>query len=137
MRNKNIKMSYELTGKLVAKFDTVQKSPTFKTREFAVEKTEDIGGRTITNYAKFQTVQDKTSLIDKFNIGDEIKVYFNIKGTKWEKEGKINYFTNLDAWRIEQISQTGIDKSGTDNEYMEPLDTFSASSPDAIDDLPF
>jgi len=137
--HKHSKMSYELTGKLVAKYDTVQRSATFKTREFAVEKTDDIGGRTVTNYAKFQAVQDKTSIIDKVNIGDEIKVHFNIKGSKWEKDGKINYITNLDAWRIEQVFQpgTGVDKSGTDTEYMEPLDTFSASSPDAIDDLPF
>ena len=130
-------MSYELTGKLVAKYDTMQKTATFKTREFAVEKTDDIGGRAISNFVKFQCVQDKTSIIDKVNIGDELKVYFNIKGTKWEKEGKVNYFTNLDAWKIEQVLHGGSDKSGTDNEYMEPLDTFSSSSPDAIDDLPF
>ena len=130
-------MSYELTGKLVAKYDTVQRTATFKTREFAVEKIDDIGGRTIANYVKFQSVQDKTSIIDKVNIGDEIKVHFNIKGNKWEKDGKVNYITNLDAWRIEQILQPGADKSGTDNEYMEPLDTFSSTSPDAIDDLPF
>ena len=130
-------MSYELTGKLVAKYDTVQRTETFKTREFAVEKTEDIGGRIITNYVKFQSVQDKTAIIDKVNIGDEIKVSFNIKGSKWEKEGKVNYITNLDAWRIEQVLQPGADKGLTDTEYMEPLDTFSSTSPDAIDDLPF
>lgn len=130
-------MSYELTGKLVAKFDTVQRTETFKTREFAVEKTDDIGGRTVTNYVKFQSVQDKTSIIDKVNIGDEIKVHFNIKGSKWEKEGKVNYITNLDAWRVEQVLQPGADKAPVDSEYMEPLDTFSSSSPDAIDDLPF
>ncbi len=130
-------MSYELTGKLVAKYDTVQRTETFKTREFAVEKTEDIGGRIITNYVKFQSVQDKTAIIDKVNIGDEIKVSFNIKGSKWEKEGKVNYITNLDAWRIEQVLQPGADKGVTDTEYMEPLDTFSSTSPDAIDDLPF
>ena len=130
-------MSYELTGKLVAKYDTVQRTETFKTREFAVEKTEDIGGRIITNYVKFQSVQDKTAIIDKVNIGDEIKVSFNIKGSKWEKEGKVNYITNLDAWRIEQVLQPSADKGVTDTEYMEPLDTFSSTSPDAIDDLPF
>ena len=130
-------MSYELTGKLVAKFDTVQRTETFKTREFAVEKTDDIGGRTVTNYVKFQSVQDKTSIIDKVNVGDEIKVHFNIKGSKWEKEGKVNYITNLDAWRVEQVLQPGADKAPVDSEYMEPLDTFSSSSPDAIDDLPF
>jgi hypothetical protein len=130
-------MSYELTGKLVAKFDTVQRTETFKTREFAVEKTDDIGGRTVTNYVKFQSVQDKTAIIDKVNIGDEIKVYFNIKGSKWEKDGKVNYITNLDAWRVEQVLQPGTDKGPIDSEYMEPLDTFSSTSPDAIDDLPF
>ena len=129
-------MSYELTGKLVAKYDTVQRTETFKTREFAVEKSEDINGRTITNYAKFQCVQDKTTIIDRVNIGDEIKVYFNIKGSKWEKDGKVNYITNLDAWRIEQILQTG-GGSKNDSEYLEPLDTFSSTPPDAVDDLPF
>jgi len=130
-------MSYELTGKLVAKYETVQRSATFKVREFVVEKTDDVGGRLITNYAKFQCVQDKTAIIDRVNEGDTIKVSFNIKGTRWEKEGKVNYFTNLDAWRVEQVLQPGNDKSHTDPEYMEPLDTFSAASPDAIDELPF
>jgi Domain of unknown function (DUF3127) len=131
-------MSYELTGKLIAKYDEMQKSATFKTREFVVEKTDDIGGRTVTNFAKFQCVQDKTAIVDRVNIGDEIKVYFNIRGTKWEKDGKLSYFTNLDAWRIEQVLKPGADKqSSADSEYMEPLDTFTATSPDAIDDLPF
>ncbi|HMU10885.1 MAG TPA: DUF3127 domain-containing protein [Ferruginibacter sp.] len=128
-------MSYELTGKLVAKYDTVQRTETFKTREFVVEKSDDINGRTITNYVKFQSVQDKTTIIDRVNVGEEVKVYFNIKGSKWEKDGKINYITNLDAWRIEQILQPGAGK--TDNEYLEPLDTFSETPPDAVDDLPF
>jgi hypothetical protein len=57
-------MSYAITGKLVAKYDTVQRTETFKTREFVIEKSEDIGGRTITNYIKFQCVQDKTSMPD-------------------------------------------------------------------------
>ena len=126
-------MSYDLTGKLVAKYDTVQRTGTFRTREFVVEKTEDIGGRSITNYVKFQSVQDKTALVDKVNIGDEIKVHFNVKGTKWEKDGKVNYITNLDAWRIEQVLKPG-GGATIDREPMEPLDNFSA---EASDDLPF
>jgi hypothetical protein len=80
-------------------------------------------------------VKDKKTIIERVNIGDEIKVYFNIKGSKWEKDGKVNYITNLDAWRIEQILQTGTSKA--DSDYLEPLDTFSATPPDAVDDLPF
>ena len=129
-------MGYELAGKLVAKYDIVQRTENFKTREFAVEKSEDINGRTIVNYVKFQCVQDKTGIVDRVNIGDDIKVYFNIKGSKWEKDGKTNYITNLDAWRLEQLLQSSGNAS-IDNDYMEPLDTFSATAPDAVDDLPF
>ncbi|HVZ96394.1 MAG TPA: DUF3127 domain-containing protein [Chitinophagaceae bacterium] len=129
-------MGYELTGRLVAKFDVTQRTETFKTREFVVEKSEDINGKTISNYIKFQCVQDRTNIVERVNVGDEIKVYFNIKGTKWEKDGRTSYFTNLDAWRIEQILQPGKDAS-SDDDHLEPLDTFTSLSEDTIDDLPF
>ena len=129
-------MSYDLTGKLIVKFDIVQRNETFKVREFVVEKTEDINGRVISNFIKFQCVQDKTAIVDRVNVGDEIKVYFNIRGTRWEKDGKVSYFSNLDAWRIEQIMQPG-KPPASENDHLEPLDTFSASSPEAVDDLPF
>lgn len=129
-------MSYELTGKLLIKFDTMQRTESFKTREFVVEKSEDINGKVITSLIKFQCVQDRTGIIDRVNAGDEIKVYFNIRGSKWEKDGRVSYFNNLDAWRIEQILQPGKDAS-SDDDHLEPLDTFTSSSQDAIDDLPF
>jgi hypothetical protein len=129
-------MGYELTGKLVAKYDIVQRTENFKTREFVVEKTDDINGRSIVNYVKFQCVQDRTAIIDRVNTGDDIKVYFNIKGTKWEKNGNTNYITNLDAWRIEQLMPNQPAKQ-YDNDYLEPLDTFSSTASDAVDDLPF
>jgi hypothetical protein len=128
-------MSYELTGKLAIKFDTMQKTETFKTREFVVEKSEDINGKLITNYIKFQCLQDRTGIVDRVNVGDEIKVHFNIKGSKWEKNGTVSYFNNLDAWRIEQILQPG--KNDASNDNMEPLDTFTSSNDDVNDDLPF
>ena len=125
-------MSYEITGKLIARFDIVQRTETFKTREFVIEKTEDINGRTITNYAKFQCVQDKTAMVDRFNIGDEVKVQFNIKGTKWMKDGKENYITNLDDWRMEtvKISQDAPSSDQVNYNDMPP-------AMDASDDLPF
>jgi hypothetical protein len=129
-------MSYELTGKLLEKFESVQRTGTFKVREFVVEKSEEINGKIITNYIKFQCVQDRVNIVDRVNPGDQIKVYFNIKGSKWEKDGRISYFSNLDAWRIEQILQGGKEAS-SDDDHLEPLDTFTSSSQDAIDDLPF
>ncbi|MBI2283714.1 MAG: DUF3127 domain-containing protein [Bacteroidetes bacterium] len=125
-------MSYEIVGKLVAVFEIVQRKETFKTREFVIEKTEDIGGRTITNYVKFQCVQDRTSMPDRFNLGDEVKVQFNIKGTKWVKDGRENYITNLDAWRMEtvKLGQTSNGGDSADYHDMPPPS-------DNIDDLPF
>jgi len=126
-------MSYDLTGRLLAKYDTIQRKESFKTREFVVEKTEEIAGRTITSYIKFQCVQDKTLMIDRLSVGDEIKVHFNIKGSKWEKDGKINYITNLDAWRMEQV-KLGEQTAASDNSY----DFTSDVTPtDNVDDLPF
>ncbi|HEY8660728.1 MAG TPA: DUF3127 domain-containing protein, partial [Hanamia sp.] len=115
-------MSYELTGKLIEKFDTIQRTESFKVREFVVEKSEEVNGKVITNFIKFQSTQDRTGIIDRINVGDEIKVYFNIRGSKWEKDGRTSYFNNLDAWRIEQMLQPGKGTS-TDEEYLEPLDT--------------
>ncbi len=129
-------MSYELSGKLVAKYDVMQRSETFKTREFVVEKTDDIGGRIITNFIKFQCIQDKTGIVENINAGDSIKVYFNVKGNKWEKDGRTNYITNLDAWKIEQVFQNNKNSSSEDG-HLEPLDTFSSQPKDAVDDLPF
>ena len=129
-------MSYEMTGKLIAKFDTVQRTETFKTREFVIEKTDEINGRTITNFVKFQSVNAAITIVDKINIGDQVKVYFNIKGSKWEKDGRTNYITNLDAWRMEQLVNTQ-KSSTTDSEYFPPLDTFSSQSSDVANDLPF
>ena len=126
-------MSYEIAGKLVAVFEIVQRTETFKTREFVIEKTEDIGGRVITNYVKFQCVQDKTTMPDRFNMGDEVKVQFNIKGTKWVKEGRENYITNLDAWRMETL-KLNPSNSATDNTNYNDM---PPTAENVVDDLPF
>ena len=124
-------MSFEITGRLVAKYDTVQRTETFKTREFVIEKTEEFNGRTVSNYIKFQCTQDRTTMPDRFNIGDEVKVLFNIKGTKWVKDGRENYITNLDAWRMENIKLA--------QEPPQPSNVASSNNSynDVVDDLPF
>jgi hypothetical protein len=124
-------MSYEIIGKLVAKFDIVQRTETFRTREFVIEKSEDINGRVITNYIKFQSVQDRTAMPDRFSIGEEVKVLFNLRGTKWVKEGKESYITNLDAWRMESVKLSqDADKEPSFTADMPPAN-------DNVDDLPF
>ncbi len=126
-------MGFDVTGKLVAKFDVIQRTETFKTREFVIETNEDINGRTITNFIKFQAVQDRTALVDRFQTGETIKVHFNIKGTRWEKNGQVNYITNLDAWRIENVSLQPSASQDTMPAFHADINT----PPGEVDDLPF
>ncbi|PZP49354.1 MAG: hypothetical protein DI598_08030 [Pseudopedobacter saltans] len=127
--------SFEISGKLIEKYNTVQRTSTFRTREFVIEVSEEANGRTFYNYVKFQCVQDKTEILDRFNNNDILKVTFNIRGTKWEKDGKVNYITNLDAWRIESVQMSNNNGGG----FPDAPTTFvpdNAPSND-VDDLPF
>jgi hypothetical protein len=95
-------MNLEITGKLIEKYDVQQVSERFKKREFVLELVEEVNGSPYTNYAKMQLVQNKCDILDRFNVGDMLKVNFNIKGNRYEKEGRTSYFSNLDAWRLEK-----------------------------------
>ena len=101
-------MSNEAQGKLILKEATNVVNDKFKKREFVIQIDEQINGNTYTNYGKFQLTQNKCEILDKFNVGDNIKVSFNIKGNRWEKDGKVNYITNLDAWRIEPAQSNDV-----------------------------
>nr|MBS0038390.1 DUF3127 domain-containing protein [Saprospiraceae bacterium] len=86
-------MSYEIEGKLIKKFDTEQKTDTFKAREFVIETKDDKYPQKI----KFQLTQDRCELIDGFEENQMIKVHFDLRGREWNEK----YFTNLNAWRVE------------------------------------
>lgn len=97
-------MSLEVEGKLHKKFPTESKSTTFQAREFVLE----IKSGNYPEYVKFQLVQDKCSLIDDYQEGDLIKVYFDLRGREWQ--GK--YFTNLNAWRLAKAQGTEAPNTG-------------------------
>jgi len=98
-------MALEIIGKLAHKYDTQKVSDTFTKREFILDISEDVNGKVYPNVAKFQVTKDKCSVLDNYNVGEEIKVHFNIRGNKaTSKEGKAIVFTNLDAWKIERVN---------------------------------
>lgn len=130
-------MSFEIVGKLHKKFDTENKTSTFQAREFVIETANG-------NYpqmVKFQLTQDRCGLIDSFEEGNDIKVYFDLRGREWN--GK--YFTNLNAWRVEAaeaVQQVPIQQAGNENTPSITDGSFPAASDEPIssgidDDLPF
>ncbi|MCB9256937.1 MAG: DUF3127 domain-containing protein [Chitinophagales bacterium] len=126
-------MALDIVGKLHKVFDVEQKTDSFKTREFVIETSGEYP-----QFVKFQTTQDRCSLIEAFKEGDELKVHFDLRGREWQ--GK--YFTNLNAWKIEAASAAAPSRDETYSSSNGA--SYSSSSSDMpmdaredLDDLPF
>lgn len=124
--------SLEVKGKLLVKFNAQQVTERFKKREFVLE----IASGAYTEQVKFQLIQDKCELLDKFKEGDEINVFFNLKGKPYTKDGVTSYFNNLDAWRIETVKDG---KANQNDDIPLPPDDFDSFSQisDNEENLPF
>mgnify|MGYP001821879109 CR=1 FL=1 len=128
-------MSFEIEGKIVEIFNAQQINDNFRKREFVLEHTKDTGTYQFTDFIKFQLTQDKCELMDNYQVDQNVKVSFNLSGRKYEKNGETLYFTNLNAWRIEEVgSSAGPVETSTGN-------ITAADAPpettDYEDDLPF
>jgi hypothetical protein len=55
--------------------------------------------RNMSSIITFELINDKTSLIDAFGVGEEITVSFNLKGREWKEK----FFNTLEAWKVEGI----------------------------------
>jgi single-strand DNA-binding protein len=96
--------SFEVKGKLLVKYNTQQVTERFKKREFVLE----IPSGNFAEQVKFQLTQDKCELLDRFKEGDEINVFFNLKGKPYTKDGVTTYFNNLDVWRLDAAKEEKI-----------------------------
>jgi len=131
----------EVTGTLKAKFDTQKVSDRFQKREFVLT-TE--ANTPYPQHVSFQVTQDKCTLLDQFNPGEEIRVQFNLRGREWNGPQGIKYFNTLEAWRIERLQgsnnagqttqSTNQATSNTPNNTTTPVFT---GNTDDNDDLPF
>ncbi|MDR2886656.1 MAG: DUF3127 domain-containing protein [Bacteroidales bacterium] len=127
-------MAFEITGKVIDVSPTNQVSEKFKKREFVVEKKETGGTTLFIDYIKFQLIQEKCDLINESFMNEDVKVWFNLKGNKWERDGKVSYFTNLDAWKVEKVSQQS---PGSETPPSPPAFEDMPQEFDDISDLPF
>jgi len=130
-------MSYEIEGTLHKVFDTESKSETFQVRDFVI-KTEG----QYPQFIKFQCSQDRCGIIDSHKEGEQIKVYFDLRGREWNEK----FFTNLNAWRVEKPNsqpqsaapnaQAGFDpKFPTEEPSGKP--PAQSNKVEEFDDLPF
>lgn len=131
---------FKLTGTVKVVNSTVQVSEKFSKREFVVTDTSSMYPQDI----MFQATQDKCSLLDAVQPGEQVEVSFNLRGREWTSpQGEVKYFNTLEAWRIEKAgvaASQGIPQGGPSAMNLDPLTAapsaaVNVSSED--DDLPF
>ncbi|MDX1542808.1 MAG: DUF3127 domain-containing protein [Christiangramia sp.] len=81
-------------------------------------------------------VQDKTSLLDSFQVGQPVKIGINLRGREWvSPQGETKYFNSIQGWRIENLAAQ---QPGGQN--VPPPDQFEPANDlneEDYDDLPF
>lgn len=94
----------------------------FTKREFVILLSGEGENRRYPNHVALELIKDKCELLDSYNVGDEIKVTFNLSGRLWAGNGQgEKCFTSLQCWRIESAS-TGMAQDAYDQtppEYQE------------------
>lgn len=83
-------------------------------------------------------VQDKTDLLNNYQVGQDVKISINLRGREWvNPQGETKYFNSIQGWRIEN-AQAG--QSNTEMPPVPPPDAFEPVdelNEDDHDDLPF
>jgi hypothetical protein len=105
----------------------------FRKREVVVTTEEQYP-----QHISIEFVQDKTDLLNNFQVGQQVKISINLRGREWvNPQGETKYFNSIQGWRIEAVSTEAL------NEDMPPVPPAEAFEPvsdlneDDHDDLPF
>ena len=109
-------------------------SATFKKRELVVS-TDEQYPQTLS----IEFIQDKTELLNKFEIGQNVKVGINLRGREWEnpQTKEIKYFNSIQGWRIELLENSNSDDVLPPLDNLSPFEPASETNDEDLDDLPF
>lgn len=81
-------------------------------------------------------VQDKTDLLNNYQVGQAVKIGVNLRGREWvNPQGETKYFNSIQGWRIENLEAAQPGQATTP-----PPDNFEPANDlneEDFDDLPF
>ena len=119
-------MGHQASGRIHALFDTQQVTERFRKREFVVELADN---PRYPQYVLFQLTGDRCENLDGFDVGDEVRVEFSLRGREWRSpRGETKYFNSLDVWTLERAG----DAAGLPEDPP-----FDDAPPPSDDDIPF
>ncbi len=82
-------------------------------------------------------VQDKTDLLNSYQVGQNVKISINLRGREWiNPQGETKYFNSIQGWRIENLS----DAAPAGMPPVPPAEAFEPATDlneEDHDDLPF
>jgi translation initiation factor IF-3 len=125
----------EVQGAIKVIREVQEISATFKKRELVIT-TDEQYPQTLS----IEFVQDKTDLLNKFEVGQNVKVSINLRGREWEnpQTKEIKYFNSIQGWRIENMQpETSAEEDLPPMDNLSPFETASEKNDEDIDDLPF
>lgn len=127
-------MGMETSGRIHALFDTRQVTERFRKREFVVELADN---PRYPQYVMFQLTGDRCEQLDGFEVGDEVRVEFSLRGREWKSpRGELKYFNSLDVWTLQRAGAGDRREPGDAFEQRAPDDPFEQMAP-PDDDVPF
>tara|TARA_R110000772_G_scaffold35637_4_gene85767 strand:+ start:5120 stop:5500 length:381 start_codon:yes stop_codon:yes gene_type:complete len=84
-------------------------------------------------------VQDKSNLLDPYQVGQDVKISINLRGNEWNKaDGTVQNFLSAQGWRIEPTGSAPV--QAPQEAQSQPAETFEPASDmneEDHDDLPF
>jgi len=105
----------------------------FRKREVVVTTEEQYPQHILVEF-----VQDKTDLLNNYQVGQQVKVNINLRGREWvNPQGETKYFNSIQGWRIEALQPAA---QGENMPPVPPADAFEPAgdlNEDDHDDLPF
>lgn len=123
----------ELRGRVHEIGQTQQVTESFKKRDLIVAYAEN---PQFVEYIRLEATQDRVSIFDNLNIGDEVEVSFNLRGRPWTNaQGVTTYFNSLVAWRTTKLTAAPAQQAQPNyNDIPAPVDISNVNDDD---DLPF
>jgi hypothetical protein len=126
----------QVTGKIKVINETQEVSASFKKRELVVTTEESYPQHILIEFN-----QDKCSVLDNYNVNDNVVVDINLRGREWTNpEGVVKYFNQIQGWKISKDAVGEITQPTQVNNVQvnnaEILQTSEKESEDASD-LPF
>jgi len=128
----------EIKGKIKKISETVQISDRFRKREFVVEYASNPD---YPQPIQFEMVQDRCELLDPFEIGQQVEIFFDLRGREWTNpQGEVKFFNSLQAWKL-VLDQNSVSTSSSDqdNQSSVPIPDEKPGwlENESTDDLPF